>query len=155
MSDKILVFKRPFTQQATSLRLTIEGETNMGLTVDTTTGEAVLQFEDKEGNPVEGPWDSVDTTAYVAPGLSSDNPAVLTVGTAVADPATPGRWTAPLTPVAVGSANLSVAPLANSDGSPVLEMDGPNTGQPFAVPAPVAQAVEAGEAESLVLSTTS
>src|ERR1035438_10203374 len=51
--------------------------------------------------------------------------------------ATDGLWTAALTPVAAGAANVVPSVLVNSDGSDVNETEGPNTGQPFAVPASV------------------
>lgn len=120
-------------------------------TVDTTDGVATLQFTDDHGDAEAGPNDSV-TGSPIVPVVTSDNTAALTVAEAVAGDA--GAYTYALTPVAVGTANLAVSALANSDGSPVLETDGPNVGQPFEVPAAVAVDVTAGPVEGLALSVT-
>lgn len=120
------------------------------LTIDTTTGVVTLQFSDAVGDPVAGPADSV-TGAPVVPTITSDNVAVLSAGTVAAGTA-PGSFTAPLTPHTVGVANIGVAPLTNSDGSPVDETAGANIGAAFALPAPVAVTVTAGVAEGLTLS---
>ena len=116
--------------------------------VDTTDGVANLQFVDDHGDATAGPNDSV-TGAPIVPSVSSDNPGVLTADTA-APGATPGSFTAALTPVIVGSANLSVTPLVNSDGSPVVTA----SGAAFGSPAPVAVTVNAGPADTLTLSVT-
>lgn len=127
-------------EPATSLTLTIEGASEMAsFNIDDKAGIATLQFTGGTGNPVEGPLDSV-TGQPIVPSIVSDNEAVETVGTVVAGEA-PGSFSAPLTEVAAGTSNLSVAPLTNSDGSPVLETYGPNTGEPFHVGDPVAVTV--------------
>ena len=118
-------------------------------TVDTTDGVANLQFTDDHGDSVVGPNDSV-TGQPVVPVVSSDTPTVLTVAAATSDPSTPGGWAASLTMVAEGTATLSVEPLTNSDGTPVLD----GAGNPFGVPAPVVVTVAAGEATSLTLTVT-
>lgn len=120
-------------------------------TIDTTDGVATLQFTDKGTPPdsVAGPNDSV-TAAPIVPVVTSDNTAALTVGEAVAGE-TPGSYTYALTPVAVGTANVGVSPLTNSDGSAVFEADGVT---PFEVPASVEVDVAAGEAAGLTLSVT-
>lgn len=121
------------------------------VTVDDTGATAILQFQDDHGDAEAGPNDSV-TGLPVAPEVVSDNTAATTVAPAVADPTAPGKWTAALSEVAVGNANISVAPLANSDGSPVNETSGPNAGQPFSLPDPVAVVVGPGPVEGLTLS---
>ena len=62
-----------------------------------------------------------------------------------------GEWVAQLTPVAAGVANVGVAPLANSDGSPVLEADGVT---PFVLPAAEEITVTAGPASTLTMEIT-
>lgn len=140
----------PVTGEATNLVLTIKGANEMAtFNIDDTAGEATLQFTGGTGNPIAGPNDSV-TGAPIVPVVESDNTAVETVGAAVAGP-TPGLFTYPLSEVAEGTANISVAALTNSDGSPVLETAGPNTGQPFSLPDPQAVTVT-DTAEGLSLS---
>jgi hypothetical protein len=121
---------------ATQLTLNLTGGKRMAtFTINTTDGLAEFQYTNSAGAPVAGPNDSV-TGSPVAPEATSDNPAALTVATSVAG-ATDGLWTAALTPVAAGAANVVPSVLVNSDGSDVNETEGPNTGQPFAVPASV------------------
>ena len=123
----------------------------MPFTVDTTDGAAVFQFTDDHGNAVEGPKDSVTSTPIV-PAITSDNDAVLSVGAAVES--TPGTFTAPITFASVGTANVGVAALVNSDGSAVLETAGANVGQPFALPASQSVPVEASPATGATLTIT-
>ena len=112
---------------------------------------ADLQFVDAHGNPTAGPQDSV-TGAPIVPTLVSSDPTVLSVGaTQTGATPSPGAWTVLLTPLAVGAAQVSVAPLLNSDGSPVVETRGPSSGAPFQLPSPVNITVDAGVAESLTL----
>lgn len=111
-------------------------------------GLATIQFEDATGAPVAGPMDSVNTTTPIAPTCSSDTPAVATAGPTVAG-AQPGQFTCQFTPVAVGSFNALIQPLVNSDGSSVLETEGPNVGTAFATPTPIPVTVTAGAAEEL------
>lgn len=140
----------PATEAATNLVLTIKGATDMAtFNIDDTAGEATLQFTGATGNPIAGPNDSV-TGSPIVPTVESDNTDVETVGAGVAG-ATPGSWVYPLTEVAAGSANISVAALVNSDGSAVNETAGPNVGQPFSLPDAVAVTVT-DVAEGLSLS---
>jgi hypothetical protein len=121
---------------ATQLTFNIVGGMRMAtFTINTTDGLADFQYTNSAGDAVAGPNDSV-TGSPVAPEATSDTPTVLTVAASVAG-ATPGLFTAALTPVAAGVANVTPSVLVNSDGSDVLETEGPNTGQPFAVPAAV------------------
>lgn len=156
-----LVFARPInppppSSTATRLTLTIKGAHEMGttfnVTVDDTGAVANLQFTDDHGDAEAGPSDSV-TGAPIVPVVTSDNTDVTTVASAVAGDA-PGSYTAALSEVAVGTANIGVAPLENSDGSPVNETAGANEGQPFALPDPVAVEVGPGPVEGLTLSVT-
>ena len=134
----------------TSLTLKIQGAKHMAnFTVDTTDGTATLQFTDDKGDAVAGPVDSV-TAAPVVPVVASDNTAALTADVA-APGATAGSFVSHLTPVAAGVANVSVAALVNSDGTPVNEADGVT---PFGVPAPVEVTVAAGPASTLTLAVT-
>lgn len=110
--------------------------------INTTDGSANLQFNNSAGSAVAGPLDSVDGVTPVAPEVVSDTPSVLTVAQSVAG-GTDGAWTAALTMVAAGVANISVAALTNSDGSPVLETEGSNAGQPFGLPASIEVTVTA------------
>lgn len=133
---------------ATTLKLTVQGghKKMSTFTVDTTDGSANLQFADDKGDAVAGPNDSV-TGSPVVPVITSDNEGVLTAATAVAG-STPGSWTAALTPVAAGTANIGVAALTNSDGSAVNDA----AGNAFPVPAAVEVTVTAGAAAELTLS---
>ena len=115
-------------------------------------GVATVQFEDGQGNPTAGPNDSV-TGNPVVPNITSDNAAVATAG-AVAAGAMPGLFTCQFTPVSVGTFNAAVQPLVNSDGSTILETEGPNAGQPFTMPAPIAVTVAAGVADVMTFAVT-
>jgi hypothetical protein len=132
-------FKRhPQLNAATNLTMSIQGENTMAsfeIVITDTGATAQFQFDNSAGSAVAGPNDSV-TGAPVAPEASSDTPTVLTVASSVAG-ATPGAWSAALTPVAAGVANVSPVALTNSDGSAVNETEGPNVGQPFVLPAAV------------------
>lgn len=141
---------------ATQLSMTItEGDKTMSvaLTVDDANDLVTFQFSDDHGDAEEGPLDSV-TGAPVAPSASSDTTTVATVGTATETTPGSGTWTAPITLVAEGTANITADPLSNSDGSPVLETAGPNEGQPFSVPSPVNITVGPGPVEGLAMSVT-
>ena len=118
-------------------------------TVDTTTGAANLQFTDDHGDVVAGPVESV-TGAPVVPVVVSSDTSVLTAADAAAG-STVGGFTAALVPLVEGSADISVAELTNSDGSPVLLADGVT---PFPLPAAVTVTVTAGVAAALTLSVT-
>lgn len=134
-----------------SIRLTlnVQGGHNMTtLTVDTTTGIASLQFTDDHGDPVAGPVDSV-TGAPVVPVVVSDNDAAVTVAATSAGTEA-GSFTVALTPVAVGTANLSVEALANSDGSPVLDA----AGVALSLPAAVQVDITAGPVAGLTITVT-
>ena len=133
---------------ATSLTVTFQGGRHMAttFTVDDTAATATVQFTDDHGDAVPGPNDSV-TGAPVVPVVTSDNASALTVGAATDNGN--GSFTFPLTPVAVGAANVGVT-LANSDGSPVVDADG----NPLAIPAASAVTVTAGPVAGLVLTTS-
>jgi hypothetical protein len=133
---------------AATATLTIGG--NMALTVDTTTGNGVLSFEDDKGD-VTGPPPGDGSGLVVA--FSSDNEAVATVGTAVAgtDASGNGNFSAPITPLTEGSFNLS-AVVSNTSGAALTDADGTTAFvQPTALSVPVA----AGQAASGSLSVTS
>lgn len=128
---------------AASVAITIEGDP-MPLTVDSTNAVAVLSFTDDHGDPVAPPEGTLSTA-------TSDNTAILGVGAAVAGAdATTGiaNIQFPLSAVAAGSANLSVASTA-ADGSPLL---GPDGATPIADPAPVAVTVNPGAAAAEMFS---
>ena len=131
------------THPATRMQLaiTIEGDTEMPLTVDSANAVAVLSFTDDHGDSVPPPDGAVATA-------TSDNPAVLTVGAGV--PGVDANGIAniqfPLTEVAEGTANLSAAATA-ADGSPLL---GPDGVTPIPVPDPVAVTVNPGAAAAEV-----
>jgi hypothetical protein len=139
-------------QSAVALTMiTTRGQIQMTtFSVDTTDGTANLQFVDDHGDPTAGPNDSV-TGQPVVPEVSSDTTSVVTVGPTTSAPSgVGGAFTAPLTMVAEGVANISVEPLTNSDGSPVVD----SAGNPFTLPAPVEVTVTAGEAAGLTMTVT-
>jgi hypothetical protein len=112
------------------------------ISVDTTTGIVTLAATDDHNDPT-----SIQTGAVA--NFASDNSAVLTIG-----PETPGvdaagnaTVQAQLTPVGLGTANLSAAP-TDASGNPFLETDGVT---PIPAPASVAQPVVAGEADAFLL----
>ena len=121
------------------------GENMASFTINTTDGTADLQAEDAAGDPIALPTGSVVVFA-------SDDTAVLTAGTSV-EGATPGLYTAPLTLVAAGSANVSVT-VVDASGNPLLETEGANIGQPIPLPAPVNVTVTAGAVAQFVLGVT-
>jgi hypothetical protein len=107
------------------------------ITVDTTTGTAVLEFVDDHG----------DTDAAAPDGAqaqwSSDNTAVATIVNAADNP-----LNGDITPVAEGTTNISVA-LTDASGNPLTLPDG----TVFPTPAPVALTVGAGNAISAAVVT--
>ena len=117
------------------LTIAIEGDTEMPLTVDSTNAVAILSFEDDHGDAVAPPAGALATA-------TSDNTAVLTVGAAVAGADANGvaNIQFPLTEVAEGTANLSVA-ATDANGNPLL---GPDGVTPIPAPAPVAVTVNPG-----------
>ena len=134
---------------ATRAVLTVRGGHNMALTVDTTTGNAVLGFED-DHNDVTGP-PAGDGSGLVVT-FTSDNPAVATVGSAVAgvDAEGNGNFSAPISPLTMGEFNLS-AEVANVSGAPLVDADGVT---PFIQPTAVAVPVSAGQAIAGTLAVT-
>ena len=118
----------------------------MPITVDTTNATVEIEFEDDHGDVVPAPTSS-DGSGPIVVTFVSDTPSVLTVGATTDDTADAGI-SAALTPVATGTANISVT-VTNASGTPLLEADGTT---PFTVPAPVAVTVGAGPASELVLS---
>jgi hypothetical protein len=140
----------PYPRSAVALTMKVSEVPKMSttFTVDTTDGVATLSFVDDHGDPTAGPNDSIDGTPVV-PVVSSDTTSVLTAAPATAG-ATPGSFVSDLVMVAEGTANLSVAPLTNSDGSPVVD----SAGNPFGEPAPVEVTVTAGDAADLTMAVT-
>lgn len=109
---------------ATTAILTIGGPMPSTLSVDATDGTATLSYTDDHGDPATTPADA-------APVFSSDTPAVLTIAS---DPTNP--LVGDITPVAVGTANVSVTGL----GTDTL------TNSPIADPAPASVEIIAGPA---------
>jgi hypothetical protein len=107
--------------------LTIEGADMAGatLSIDATDGTATLAYTDDKGDPATAPTDAATV-------FSSDTPTVATVS-AGTDP-----LVATVTPVALGTANISVTGL----GTDTL------TSTPIADPAAVAVTIIAGPAAS-------
>ena len=124
------------------LTITLEGDQEMPLTVDSVNAVAVLSFEDDHGDAVAPPAGALATA-------TSDNTAVLTVGAAVAGADANGvaNIQFPLAEVAEGTANLSVA-ATDANGNPLL---GPDGVTPIPAPAPVAVTVNPGAAAAEVL----
>jgi hypothetical protein len=110
------------------------------ITVDTTNETVTLAWLDDKGDTNAAAPSNASGAAV--PLFTSDNPAVATVGTG--NPAS-------VTPVAEGTANIGVGPLAYPDGTPVLEADGVT---PVPAPVPAAVTVSAGAAvgDALTLS---
>jgi hypothetical protein len=121
--------------------ITIEGDTEMPLTVDSANAVAILSFTDDHGDAVAPP------AGALAVATSSDT-AVLTVGAGVAGADANGvaNIQFPLTGVAEGSSTLSVTATA-ADGSPLL---GPDGVTPIPAPEPVAVTVSPGAAAAEV-----
>ena len=115
--------------------LTIEGDTVMPLTVDSTNAVAILSFEDDHGDAVAPPAGALATA-------TSDNTGVLTVGAAVAGADANGvaNIQFPLTEVAEGTSDLSVV-ATDANGNPLL---GPDGATPIPAPAPVTVTVNPG-----------
>ena len=121
-------------RSAAQMLFTIKGDT-MPITVDSVNKVAVLAFTDDKNEAVAPPAGALATA-------SSDNPGVLTVGTAVAGQDANGvaNIQFPLTEVAAGTANLSVV-TTDASGNPLL---GPDGATPIPAPAPVAVTVAPG-----------
>jgi hypothetical protein len=134
------------------LRLTMRGGTeqvSVTFNVDDATATASLQFTDDHGDATDGPLDSV-TQAPIVPVVQSDDTGVLNPATGTPGDA-PGSYVYALTPGVAGTANISVAPLENSDGSAVDNA----AGDAFPTPAAVSVDVTPGPAGSMVLSVNS
>ena len=123
------------TNAATSAVIILEGVTMGNISVESTTAVASLTWEDDHG----------DAGAVVPAGAvaawASDNPAVLTVD------ASSGA----ITPLTIGSANVSVTLTDSVTGGPLLLSDGVT---PFPTPAPVAVTVTAGPAVAAVITVS-
>ena len=117
--------------------ITLEGDPQMPITVDSANAVAILSFTDDHGDAVAPPAGALATA-------TSDNPAVLTVGASVAGADANGiaNIQFPLSEVAEGVANLSVD-ATDANGSPLL---GPDGVTPIPAPAPVAVTVNPGAA---------
>lgn len=117
------------------LTITFEGDPEMPLTVDSTNAVAILSFTDDHGDAVAPPAGALATA-------TSDTPAVLTVGAAVAGADANGvaNIQFPLTEVAEGTASLSVT-ATDANGNPLL---GPDGVTPIPAPAPVVVTVNPG-----------
>jgi hypothetical protein len=136
---QILATFTPPVPVAVAAVLTIEGDP-MPLTIDSVNAQAVLSFEDRDGESVPPPAGVVSTA-------TSDNTAVLVVGAQAAGTDANGNAAIvfPLTEVAAGTANLSVAS-TDASGNP-LSYTGPDgTTSNIADPAPVAVTVNPGAA---------
>ena len=121
----------------------------MGLTVDTTTGNAVLGFTDDKNDPTGPPaGDGSGLTVTFA----SDDAAVATPGTAVAgtDAAGNVNYEAPIAVSAEGSFGLSCV-VGNASGAELLDDDGTT---PFVQPQSITVPVSAGQAAQGNLSVT-
>ena len=118
-----------------SLTITVEGDPEMPLTVDSTNAVAVLSFTDDHNDAVAPPAGALAVA-------TSDNTAVLTVGAAVAGADANGipNIQFPLSEVAEGTANLSVVS-TDANGNPLL---GPDGVTPIPDPAPVTVTVTPG-----------
>jgi len=123
------------TRPPAKMMLTIEGDQEMPLTVDSANAVAILSFTDDHGDAVAPP----DGTLAVA---ASSDTAVLSVGASM--PGTDASGVAniqfPLTEVTAGTSDLSVTATA-ADGSPLL---GPDGVTPIPAPAPVTVTVNPG-----------
>ena len=107
--------------------ITLEGDPQMPITVDSANAVAILSFTDDHGDAVAPPDGALATA-------TSDNPAVLTVGASVAGADANGiaNIQFPLSEVAEGVANLSVD-ATDANGNPLL---GPDGVTPIPAPAP-------------------
>jgi len=146
--EDLVVLLTP-TPSAVSAVITVQGGQDMGLTVDTTTGNAVLGFTDDHEDPTNPPaGDGSGLTVTFA----SDDAAVATPGTAVAgtDAAGNVNYEAPIAVSAEGSFNLSCV-VANTSGAPLTDDDGVTE---FVQPQTVNVPVSAGQAAQGNLSVT-
>ena len=107
----------------------------MPLTVDSANAVAVLSFTDDHGDAVAPPDGALATA-------TSDTPAVMTVGAAVAGADANGvpNIQFPLAEVTTGTATLSVT-ATDANGAPLL---GPDGVTPIPDPAPVVVSVAPG-----------
>jgi hypothetical protein len=117
------------------MSLTIEGDTEMPLTVDSVNAVAILSFEDDHGDAVAPPAGALATA-------TSSDTAVLTVGASVAGTDANGvaNIQFPLTEVAEGTSSLSVI-ATDANGNPLL---GPDGATPIPAPAAVVVTVNPG-----------
>jgi hypothetical protein len=117
--------------------ITIEGDQEMPLTVDSANAVAILSFTDDHGDAVAPP-DGAAATA------TSSDTSVMTVGAGT--PGTDASGVAniqfPLTEVSAGTSTLSVT-AAGTDGGPLL---GPDGVTPIPAPDPVTVTVSPGAA---------
>ena len=123
------------TRPPARMLFTIEGDTDMPLTVDSVNAVAILAFEDDHGDAVAPPEGALATA-------TSSDTAVLTVGAAVAGADANGvaNIQFPLTEVLAGVSTLSVT-ATDANGNPLL---GPDGVTPIPAPAPVAVTVNPG-----------
>jgi hypothetical protein len=112
-----------------------EGDQEMPLTIDSANAVAILSFEDREEEAVAPP-------AGVLATATSDTPAVMTVGAAVAGADANGvpNIQFPLAEVTAGTATLSVV-TTDASGNPLL---GPDGVTPIPAPDPVVVTVTPG-----------
>ena len=117
------------------LTITLEGDQEMPLTVDSVNSVAILSFEDDHGDAVAPPAGALATA-------TSSDTAVLTAGASVAGTDANGvaNIQFPLTEVAEGTSSLSVA-ATDANGNPLL---GPDGATPIPAPAPVVVTVNPG-----------
>jgi len=123
------------TRSPARMLFTIEGDTEMPLTVDSVNAVAILAFEDDHGDAVAPPEGALATA-------TSSDTAVLTVGAAVAGADANGvaNIQFPLTEVIAGVSTLSVT-ATDANGNPLL---GPDGITPIPAPAPVDVTVNPG-----------
>ena len=123
------------TRPPARMLFTIEGDTDMPLTVDSVNAVAILAFEDDHGDAVAPPEGALATA-------TSSDTAVLTVGAAVAGADANGvaNIQFPLAEVTAGVSTLSVA-ATDANGNPLL---GPDGVTPIPAPAPVDVTVNPG-----------
>lgn len=107
----------------------------MPLTIDSVNSVAILSFEDRENEAVAPPAGALATA-------TSDTPAVMTVGAAVAGTDANGvpNIQFPLAEVSAGTSTLSVT-ATDANGNPLL---GPDGVTPIPAPAPVVVTVNPG-----------
>lgn len=118
----------------------------MPLTVDSTGQSLIFQFEDAHGDIAPAP--AGDGSGIVVT-LTSDNPAVATVGPAVAgtDAAGHAQYTAPLTFTGEGTFNAD-ATVTNTSAAPMMDDDGVTA---FVNPPAVPVTVASGQATTGVV----